>query len=948
MAEQPKDLANYEQTKKLLKPAVEVPPERWSAEWFGENFSAGAKAALTDVANATHVVNLHAKEEQSAGGLPEQIVRTAGTLAVVAPVYAGFAKLTGATARSIAVSNGWEANAFGKFAASERLTGMAGAAIYDVNRPTHGDETRLGNVAAGLTTFGLMNTNFSSIGNVAKSFPQNFLAGAVGAGTGEVLGTNHTVSVERMIAGGAGGAVIPVAQHAFLKVGDVANHVFERGVPINRYVQSKGLDMNVDVQNTDARLLRVREDVGGARIENGRTVIIPKDASPAEAQQLLRHEVGHKLNQGVAEQEYLAAAKQISANPEAARQQFIGARQKEEQFARQFETDKGAQPRELTEKELLSYTTMWKSEADRFVQSGGTYRPEVSFGHGGDGPSQGYQNPGYTKQGFAAATPKDPFNVQMTKLEQPREVTIDGRVYLATEHGVVREQGDPGALVKYEKIKTINDYTVEFFGGGKVTDFGVASTIETGPKGVFTRYKITKPPEPNPEFIREGSVYEVYPDSVDSLYGPVHTIERQANGDVVLRNKGQKLDEKFITWEYATPDKGKFGDHEVDFVSTTQHANDAYTWRAADKSTLYQLPDGVTIAPKIDGVPLQGIRSIFRSPDGTVVYEDASNVQTSVRPLGDTLQVTTYKDGVAQGNPVTAKRLVEEYAKPVPVEQTMAGENVTNRVVAQYVELLPGSTRIYGQGRVIEMHTPPKDMPYGTVYRSEHIANANREFETTVDYLQKGMTYTEYNKPRRGLNEPVQRQPKDSQFGLAQGHWTDPEGNITFDVRGMAWPQQHGDNYSYVFEPSLSTTLDNVVAGRVVEVQRSLDNVAYVTSSNEVVNVPLRGGNITIKGADGAVRSTPENSIKELFGQLQPTPYGLAKSIEVRTDGVVTYTLADNSHFDVVKQFLNPLPTNQGGAMYAKHLRTGGWLLMMDSGKMHNLNDQQFFTLFRG
>ena len=218
------------------------------------------------------------------------------------------------------------------------------------------------------------------------------IAGATGSTVSQLIAEPlDKFDIEKVGVTAATAIFIPGVQHGFKLGANALDSALGRAIPTPRYIDMKGWSDLSWLSETDARLTRVMKGDGAPRIEDGKTVIVPKGANDDELRGILAHDLGgHKLNELTLQKNLDVAASLIEKDPEAAKESFINARRQDEVFARAQEAkslgkpaapEAGAKPGPLDPTHEAQYT----KEAQAFIDSKGTDRPKVSFGAGGDG-----------------------------------------------------------------------------------------------------------------------------------------------------------------------------------------------------------------------------------------------------------------------------------------------------------------------------------------------------------------------------------------------------------------------------------------------------------------------------------------------------------------------------------------------------------------------------------
>ena len=370
---------------------------------------------------------------------------------------------------------------------------------------------------------------------------------------------------------------IPGLQHGFKLGANALDSAIGRGIPTPRYIDMKGWSDLSEVSASDARLTRVLTGDGPARIEDGKTLIVPKGADDQEIRGILAHDGAHKINELNLQTNLDKAALLIEKDPEAARASFINARREDEVFARAQEAkllgkpappEAGAKPGPLD----ATHEAQYAKEAQAFIDSKGTERPKVSFGAGGDvGGHGGGEHGGATMGGADGAvggvrrfsrllnifgskradiSEREVTDAVSTKFDKPSIQTIPGtdQRFLTTQ---IEEKMVPGSNppeYSYKKITDMDGTVAIYDRAGIDTEFGKADFVQKDRHG-HSRFHIIEPPRENVEDIQPNSMYDSYIGGTASRYGVVHSIETQTDGTKVFRSKNSEAKDNFITWE---------------------------------------------------------------------------------------------------------------------------------------------------------------------------------------------------------------------------------------------------------------------------------------------------------------------------------------------------------------------------------------------------------------
>ncbi|HEY9776114.1 MAG TPA: hypothetical protein V6C81_20290 [Planktothrix sp.] len=351
----------------------------------------------------------------------------ASFVGIVPYIIAG--KAVGAGSRLVAESAGLEESAFGKFAASDRLTQIAGAGLYDFAKPTEGKgglQERSANALGGMVSFSLfefgnykLNPADTLLSSAAKRFAWGAAGGSAGFATQGLVGHDHSVNTGDMLKAGLTGGLmntaLPTLQNAAADyIASPLDRLAGRGVPVARYIRQNGFEDNqtlVDLSNTKAaRLTRVAEkNVENPYLKKGAfstKAVLDESGDGTQKQFQLAHELQHRVNNSVLESQYKDAARYADPastihDPVKAKSEYIRIRRLDEARAQSTEVSAahhamGHNPDSPTFSPTVEaplyqskfdafHEDKWNQEADQFVASGGTYRPSESYMQGGGG-----------------------------------------------------------------------------------------------------------------------------------------------------------------------------------------------------------------------------------------------------------------------------------------------------------------------------------------------------------------------------------------------------------------------------------------------------------------------------------------------------------------------------------------------------------------------------------
>jgi poly(A) polymerase len=301
------------------------------------------------------------------------------------------------------------------FLNSDRSAQILGAGLYDGMRSPRDGETRIGNALAGMAGFGVFEYgNALSLGlSPVNRVVARIGVGALGGATSQTV--SHLVSqgelpsfkdyAEAGVSGGVMNLLLPVAQRGLGHVAERVGILAGGGVPAEHYIHSKfGGD---DVLSRSSMLASVVGE--GAKIKEGAKIDFENSSrnklelagdiqrTPEQLAAMLKRLNAARENNY--EAEYKAAQAQLNGgNVEKAWQTFrkirlnqevdqFDARLVEHRVARELGRleGKGASGglksaiEELIAKSQAPSDIAWQQEFEQFKESGGKYRPEVSF-----------------------------------------------------------------------------------------------------------------------------------------------------------------------------------------------------------------------------------------------------------------------------------------------------------------------------------------------------------------------------------------------------------------------------------------------------------------------------------------------------------------------------------------------------------------------------------------
>lgn len=965
-------------------------------DWMGENVAKPAiNAAYLSPVNDLHLAGiLDAPKpyeiKQGEFLSKEWIGQTIGSVAGVVPyIIAG--RAVGGVSRFAAETSGTEASWFGKFAASERMTMVAGAGIYDFVRTPHQGEARWSNSLGGMAMFGMCEWGNSKIvptTSMVDAALTRLKYGAAGAASGYVIsrtiGPSHTFEpsdlIQTSLTGGLINFGLPTLQHLGAKGANLVDTALGRGIPIERLAASNGWGENSQISelmnNPNGRLTRV---VNGEPMTDGKRISVDRTADRVTQREQAAHEMNHKVNLKEMEAQFQQAKFYIGKDDPLhdPREMYINIRRTDEAQSRQAGAQAANKP--ITQDMLIgedgrapvqdaAHEAQFAREADEFIRSGGNYRPEVSYmfgggaGRGGSGRgsqdallSSRRQSIGSDRVIFDKDTNTwtiygDPTAKEQTELEGTGE-KLDSIQYeyraetnkaTGLDEKVWERITQPGGKVLNGEIWP----SVEFHKNGTETPYGLADRIERLGDFHSVKYRIIKG---NPKTgVPDNSTFEVYPKGLGEIdtpearqvsadHGVVQYILRKADGTIEY---GKPNDLR--GWDYPTPKEMKFGDvNKID-----ERTDGTVYFETTDGGGLENFPPGKEITLQAGDTNLGTVKNLFRAADGGVDYEltDGSNIY--VRRGEGEMVVTRRRDGVNEPIEVS-EPLTEVY----PSDAFPNGHEIksgSSVVSATRIEVHPEFTRTYTASSITDQYATPLERPYGQVKYTRYFPDMN------VDFTADGGHYDHYIKERQNMSDPVESEARFTVRGMATGAFTDAKGNVTFDLVGHAHPQ--GGSVSTDYPLGLRTSLSDDLKGAITNVERTPDRIKYHTNQNETLEVQLgSGGGIYKHVQDGEGNTTssvqlPTRDIVEFYGERgTATPFGQASSVRVSTDGTIQYQIVGDPYnpsqpapYTDVREFPIPRQTSYGQLTFAEHLRKGGYRLILLHGEAVELTEPQY------
>jgi hypothetical protein len=937
-------------------------------DWMGENVAKPAiNAAYLTPVNDLHLAGIldapkPYEVKQGEFLSKEWLGQTVGSVAGVVPyIIAG--RAIGGASRFAAEATGTEASWFGKFAASERLTMVAGAGVYDLVRTPHEGEARWSNALGSMAMFGMCEWGNSKIlpsTSMVDAALTRMKYGAAGAASGyllsRTLGPSHSFSpsdlVQTSLTGGLINFGLPALQHVGAKGADLIDNAIGRGVPAERVLSANGWTENGQlselVNNPNGRLTRVVN--GGEPMTDGKRVTKDRSADASTQQEQLAHEINHKINVKEMEAQFQQAKFYIGKNDPLhdPREMFINIRRADEAMSRQAGARAANKP--ITPDMIVAedgrapvqdaaHEAQFAREADQFIQSGGDYRPEVSYMHGGGAGRGG----GRGSQDALLSSRRENFGSDRIKWDKDTNTwTIIGDPTKA-EQSVLEGTGEKIDSIQYEyrieKNKTTGQDekvferitrpkgfwldgevwdSVEFHKNGTQTPWGLADRIERLQDGYSAKYHIIKgDPERG---VPDNSNYEVYPKGLTTEdHGLVQAILHYPDGTIHY-DKSNGLS----GWDYPEPKQWSFGD-----VNKIDDMKDGSTlYRTTDGSRLESFPEGQEVTLQAGDTDLGPVKNIFRSSNGEVHYEAPDKSNIYVRRVAGEMVVTRKRNGVVEPIEVSGP-IVEVY----PSDAFPNGHEIqtgANTAFTTRTEIHPDFTRTFTSSSITDEYTTPVERKFGQVKYTRYFPDMN------VDFTTDNGRYEHYIKPRDRMSDPVESQARSTPRGMATGAHTDANGITEYDLIGRSTPQTGSTVTDYPL--GLRTSLNNDLTGAITHVERFPNRVIYYTNANEALDVQLGSGGGIYKyklDANGTILDTaqlPTREIVEFLGENGTlTPFGYATHARISTDGSIQYQIAADpldptrmAPYTDVREFPIPRQTELGQVTYAEHMRNGG------------------------
>lgn len=320
--------------------------------------------------------------------------------AIGAFAYTVYGRLVGGLLRKgtrLAKLEGRAANFFG----SESSGQIAGAAVHDALLDAPDVRSRTANVASGVASFSVfefLNKNISKQHWLTRAIahaPIGFAGGMTGYLTKEgVAGheLDYKVGFQSAVDGAALNVFLPAMQWTSGKALDMVADKRGTSIPLERHANYEHLKGKSPTLDTLMRLFpatRVtRSAEEGAAIDHKHDTVHVMPKSPADH---LAHELAHKLALKKFERDIQYAAGLLKYNEKFAKQNYVDARVKQEQFARETQLQVAKEllfadnPRAkvpLPEPSHMMpiYQRMFEMEFDQhFKPTGGRWRPEEDF-----------------------------------------------------------------------------------------------------------------------------------------------------------------------------------------------------------------------------------------------------------------------------------------------------------------------------------------------------------------------------------------------------------------------------------------------------------------------------------------------------------------------------------------------------------------------------------------
>lgn len=320
--------------------------------------------------------------------------------AIGAFAYTAYGRLTGGLLRKgtrLAKLEGRAANFFG----SESSGQIAGAAVHDALIDAPDFQNRTANIASGVASFGVFELLNRSIGKqhwITRAIahaPIGFAGGMTGYLTREgVAGRelDYKTGFQSAVDGAALNVFLPAMQWTSGKALDIVADKRGKSIPLERHANYENLKGKSSTLDTLMRMFpttRVtRSAEEGAAIDHKHDTVHVMPKSPADH---LAHELAHKLAVKKFEKDIQYAAGLLKYNEKFAKQSYVDARVKQEQFARETQLQAAKEllladnprakvPRPEPSHIMPIYERMFEMEFDQhFKPSKGKWRPEEDF-----------------------------------------------------------------------------------------------------------------------------------------------------------------------------------------------------------------------------------------------------------------------------------------------------------------------------------------------------------------------------------------------------------------------------------------------------------------------------------------------------------------------------------------------------------------------------------------
>ncbi|MGH9553148.1 MAG: hypothetical protein ACRD3W_27460, partial [Terriglobales bacterium] len=593
--------------------------------------------------------------------------------------YVAAGKLMGAGSRAAAEGLGAEGSAFGQIAANDKIMQIAGAGAYEFAKEPQKGQSRWTNAAGTMLSFGVFEYGNAALSRslpLGQALGSRFAIGAVGGMTG--YGASHLLGPEHSIDGGdllrsgmTGGfmnAALPLVTEQFGKLSDATSNALGRGVPVGRYINTQGWADNAELNSLarQAPLTRVIEtpDQGTFVNLDRNKIFIDKSSSPLDKQAGLGEELQHKLdaNNGTFENQFQRAASLIGSDPQAARSQFIDIRRSQEASGQDAgRRVVGEQPVSVAAGQSPVQDTfhedLFSSEADRFVESAGQFRPSVQFNHGGGAAGRGGGLDSLGSRALRLA------NGEIDTAAPSYNAATDTHTVYATTPGVEEpfKLHDTGEIVEgvqhefktnrsMERVLKANAYprsgeywnSVEYYRQGTETPYGIADRIERIDDGVQPRVVKFHIKEGIEGGADTGSTFEVYPDGFQTPdHEMVTSIERLEDGLVVYGKLGG--------WHGWDLPEDQYQQRPEGTATKIDERTDGSLYREyTNGATLDELHNPVPLVAA-DGTKVADVNAVFRRADGGIDYQttDGSNIYIR-RGTDQEPQVIQSKNGKEQ------------------------------------------------------------------------------------------------------------------------------------------------------------------------------------------------------------------------------------------------------------------------------------------------------------